>query len=115
MNEAERLRKAQEKDDKDMTDAEQRIAEEARLRDEAEQARADQSEKNAKELQDEIVQHHSAQKARTPHKLANANSKAENETQSDKASNFSMLVKDDALDNFKAQQDKEIVEVPPTS
>jgi len=36
MLEADRLRKAQEQDDKDMTDAEQRIAEEARLREEAE-------------------------------------------------------------------------------
>ena len=86
-----------------MTDAEQRIAEEARLRDEAEQARAEQSEKNAKELQDEIVQHHSATKGQKPSKL---NSKPENDTQSDKASNFSMLVKDDALDDFKKQQFK---------
>lgn len=95
-----------------MTDAEQRIAEEARLRDEAEQARAEQSEKNAKELQDEIVQHHSATKGQKPSKL---NSKPENDTQSDKASNFSMLVKDDALDDFKKQQEKDLVEVPPTA
>lgn len=57
-----------------MTEAEQKIAEEARLREEAEQARAEQSEKNAKQLQDEIVQHHSATKGQKPSKL---NSKAE--------------------------------------
>ena len=64
-------------------------------------------------MQDEIEKNYSAQK---PKGAANDGAQGnENADASDKISNFSMLVKDNALGDFKKQQEQDIVEVPPSA
>jgi hypothetical protein len=53
---------------------------------------------------------HKSQKEQQMMELKEKNAEA-----SDKISNFSMLVKDNALGDFKKQQEQDIVEVPPSA